>query len=486
MVVHACDSAERRLSARLLESSGFTGAFLCVKYVTFMPVLANLVCIWCCARYVKARSNSTHWIGEIVLLPSFGMKRLVGLICVTLFVLSACGGGSNGADVAAVGDEGNADVGAVSDGAVSDEGNADEGAADGGAADGGAADGDAVDEGNQEPKTVLATTGIWSDVVSNVACVDFVDVEAIIPVGGDPHGYEPSLRDRERMENADLVVANGLGLEERLDDTLHAVEDAGTAVFRVGNHISTIGYGEGSGGDDHGHEEATHEEEAHDEHAHEEEAHEEEAHEEEAHDEHAHEEEAHEEEAHDEEGHDDHGHGSGDDPHVWFDPVRVSEVLSELAHHLIDDAGLDTDAVEECLSDYQAELAALDAEIKDLVANLPVGNRKLITNHHALGYFADRYGFEVIGAVIPSTSTMAETNPAQLEELAELIEHEQVNAIFAETQHATDEADVLAARVGDIEVVTLYTGSLGPPGSGADTYVGFMRTNTRLIVDALS
>lgn len=394
-----------------------------------------------------------------MLLPSFGMKRLVGLICVTLFVLSACGGGSSGTDVGAVSDAGNVDAGTVSDNESGDVA-------------------EVSDEADQEPKTVLATTGIWSDVVSSVACVDFVDVEAIIPVGGDPHAYEASLRDRERMENADLVVANGLGLEERLDDTLDAVEDAGTAVFRVANHISTISYAEESGGHDHGHDEETHadEEEAHDDHAHEEEVHEEEGH-----DDHG-----HEEEMHEEEGHDDHGHGSGDDPHVWFDPVRVSAMLPELAHHLVDDAGLDAAAVDECLSSYQAELAALDAEINDLVANLPVSNRKLITNHDALGYFADRYGFEVIGAVIPSTSTMAETNPAQLEKLAELIEHEQVKAIFAETQHSTDEADALAAQVGDIEVVTLYTGSLGPPGSGADTYVGFIRTNTRLIVDALS
>ena len=76
--------------------------------------------------------------------------------------------------------------------------------------------------------TVLATTGIWSDIVSNVACGGIVDVETIIPVGGDPHGFEPSLQDRERMENAALVVANGLDLEERLEDTLAAVEDSGT------------------------------------------------------------------------------------------------------------------------------------------------------------------------------------------------------------------------------------------------------------------
>ena len=102
-----------------------------------------------------------------------------------------------------------------------------------------------------------------------------------------------------------------------------------------------------------------------------------------------------------------------------------------------------------------------------------------------MAYFADRYGFEVIGTVLPSTSVLAETNPAQLEELAETIEHEGVKAVFAESVHSSDETEALASRVGDVEVVTLYTGSLGPSGSGAEDYVGFMRTNARLIVDAL-
>ena len=83
------------------------------------------------------------------------------------------------------------------------------------------------------------------------------------------------------------------------------------------------------------------------------------------------------------------------------------------------------------------------------------------------------------------TGAISETNPAQLEALAETIEHEGVKAIFAETLHSTDVADTLASRVDDVEVVTLYTGSLGPPGSGAEDYVGLMRTNARLIVDAL-
>ena len=299
---------------------------------------------------------------------------------------------------------------------------------------------------------IAVTTGIWSDIVANVACGGIADVETIIPVGGDPHGYESSLRDRERMESAALVVANGLELEHRLEDTLAAVAASGTPVFEAGALIESIPFSsevsEGGHGDDEG------ETDDHDEGEEEGEEKEENA-------------------------------GENEDPHVWFDPSRVSGVLGELARNLIRDAGLDSDQVESCLNDYQAELAALDAEIEELIQQVPVDSRKLVTNHDALGYFADRYGFEVIGTVIPSPIAMAETNPAQLEKLSETISHEGVKAIFAETQHSTDDAAALASRVGDVEVVALYTGSLGPPGSGAEDYVGWMRTNARLIVDAL-
>ena len=410
--------------------------------------------------------------------------------------------------------------------------------------------------------TILVTTGIWADIVSNVACDGLADIETIIPVGGDPHSYEPSLQDRARMENAALVVANGLELEEALEDTLEAVAESGTPVFEFAEGMETIPFSfegahhHGEGEDEEGHDEGEEEEEEgqeghhdeddedeadeeeghhdeddedeadeeeghhdeddedeadeeeghHDEddedEADEEEGHhdeddEDEADEEEGHHDEDDEDEADEEEGHhdeddddegdEEEGHDDEeeGHGSGGDPHVWFDPQRVSGALPNLAQVLTSDVGLDSAAVEACLSSYLAELEAVDAEVAAKVEQLPAASRKLVTNHEALGYFADRYGFELIGTVIPTPASMAQASPAGLEELAEIIEHEGIKAIFAETLHSVDDVEALADRVGDVDVVTLYTGSLGPPGSGAETYVDFMRTNADLIVDAL-
>ncbi|MYH76161.1 MAG: zinc ABC transporter substrate-binding protein, partial [Acidimicrobiaceae bacterium] len=220
-----------------------------------------------------------------------------------------------------------------------------------------------------------------------------------------------------------------------------------------------------------------HDDEGHDDHdEHDDEGHDD--HDDEGHDDH----DEHDDEGH---GHHDHAHGA-EDPHVWFDPHRVAEALPVLAQALTAHAGLDPAAVEACMNSYRAELEAVDAEIAAKVAQLPPESRKLVTNHDAFAYYAARYGFEVIGTVIPSLSSMAEANPAGLEELAEIIEHEGIRAIFAETQHSGDDIEALADRIGGVEVVTLYTGSLGPPGSGAETYTGYLRTNTDLIVDSLN
>jgi zinc/manganese transport system substrate-binding protein len=266
--------------------------------------------------------------------------------------------------------------------------------------------------------TVVATTSIWADIVSNLACGEIAEVESLVPPGADAHAFEPSLADRERLEAASLVVANGLGLEGGLDGTLEAVEADGTAVFRVAEHES--------------------------------------------------------------------GENEGDDPHIWFDPVRVADALPALAAALTSEGGLEAGAVDACLTAYTAELTALDAEMAEILATVPDDRRVLVTNHETLGHFADRYGFEVIGTIVPAPSTLAESSPSQLEALAEAIEATGAPAIFVEREDASSEADTLAEQVGDVSVVALHTEGLGEPGSGAETYVGFLRTNAQAIAAALA
>lgn len=301
------------------------------------------------------------------------------------------------------------------------------------------------DEGTADGPVVVATTSIWADVVANVACGGLVEVVTIVPAGGDPHAFEPSLADRGAMDDAELVVANGLGLEEGLEDTIDASERSGTAVFRIADHVDSIPTFFDTHDEDHEGDDPDGDDHHGDEHDHE-----------------------------------------GDDPHIWFDPARIAGALDDLGAALVASADVDADLVAACVADYRAELEAVDAEIVALVADLPESRRKLVTSHDSMGYFADRYGFSVVGTVIPAPSTLAQASPAQLEDLAETIESAAVPAIFAEVQHSTADVEALANRVGDVAVVTLDTGSLGVPGGGADTYIGFLRTNAAAIVTALS
>ncbi|MYB81369.1 MAG: zinc ABC transporter substrate-binding protein [Acidimicrobiales bacterium] len=159
-------------------------------------------------------------------------------------------------------------------------------------------------------------------------------------------------------------------------------------------------------------------------------------------------------------------------------------MLGELADELIH-AGADADTVNRCLDAYRAALGDADAEIAEILDSVPADRRIMITNHDSFGYFADRYGFEVVGTVIPSTSTGAESNPALLEELAEIIEHEGVPAVFSETTTGDADIQALATAAGDIAVVQLLTGSLAPAGQDGDTLIGMLKFNAHAIADAL-
>ena len=149
--------------------------------------------------------------------------------------------------------------------------------------------------------------------------------------------------------------------------------------------------------------------------------------------------------------------------------------------------GIDANIVTEATEAYHGELEALDAEVEALVADIPAENRVLITNHEVFGYFADRYGFEVAGAIIPSGSTLDGTSAAGLAELAELITDEGVPAIFSDVSASDQLAQTLADEVGgDVQVVELFTESLGDSDSEGATYIDMVRTNATRIAGALA
>lgn len=287
---------------------------------------------------------------------------------------------------------------------------------------------------------VITSTNIWRDVVGAVVCDDLAEVEFVIPAGADSHEYEPALSDRARLAEADLIVVNGLDLEEGLMPTIDAVADGdGVPVFAITDNVPELiefDTGESDEGDDHGHGTG-----------------------------------------------DDHGHG--DDPHVWFDPVGVAAALAPLADAIASATGLDRDRLAACADAYGAELLETADQMNELLAVVPAERRLLVTTHESLGYLADRFDFEILGTVLPTSSTLAESNPADLEDLARAIERAQVPAVFAEAEISSAGLDSLASRVGDVEVIALPTESLGEPGSETATYIDFLLTVATIIAAAL-
>ena len=143
------------------------------------------------------------------------------------------------------------------------------------------------------------------------------------------------------------------------------------------------------------------------------------------------------------------------------------------------------EAVQRCAERYAARLDAVDAEIAALVEGVPAVNRRLVTSHGALGYFADRYGFSLTGTVLPGTSTLARASPADVESLARRIDAERVPAIFTDSFASDDDVSSLVHRLDGVVAVPLLTESLGEPGTAADSYTGLLLTDAARIVEAL-
>ncbi|MEQ8438487.1 MAG: zinc ABC transporter substrate-binding protein [Ilumatobacter fluminis] len=406
-------------------------------------------------------------------------KANVAIVASAGLVLAACGSDDDTADEPAAETESSDD--AADDGAATDESS------------------EPADEPSGDLPTVVVTTNILGDVVTE-ALGGAAEVVTIMPVGADPHSFQASAQEIDVLMSADALIVNGGSLEESLLDVIESAEADGVPTFEALSAVETIEFGEGGHDHDHGDEDHAHDEDedhAHDEdedHAHDEdEDHAHDQDEDHAHDEdedHAHDEDEDEDHAHDEdeEGHDDHDHDhSGDDPHFWTDPMRMAAAVDGVVVFLQETVEFaDPAAVDASAEAYVAELTALNDEIEALVAEVPEDGRKLVTNHEAYGYFADAYGFEQIGAVIPSGSTVDGTSGGELAELVELVEAEGVPAVFSDNTASDELIQVLAEEAGGVEVVELLSGSLTKPGTEGDNYLDMQRVNAERISGALS
>ncbi|MEW5959307.1 MAG: zinc ABC transporter substrate-binding protein [Chloroflexota bacterium] len=292
-----------------------------------------------------------------------------------------------------------------------------------------------IDLADGQKLKVVATTSIVADLVKNVGG-DLIELQVLLPIGTDPHSFEPTPGDLATIAEAHLIFANGMGLEEFLNEMLKNA-GGGAALVEVSNGIEPRQMSQA--------EAQAHEAEEEEEHA----------------DEH-----------------------EGADPHTWTTPNNALIFVHNIEHALsaLDPANAKTYA--DHATTYEAELEQLDAWVKTQIQTIPAENRELVTDHTIFGYYADRYGLTQIGAIIPSFSTTAEQSAQELAGLEEIIKQQGVKAVFVGNTVNPGLEQRVAEDTGT-KLVQLYSDSLGPEGSGVETYVDYIKYNTHTIVDSL-
>jgi zinc/manganese transport system substrate-binding protein len=274
---------------------------------------------------------------------------------------------------------------------------------------------------------VVVTYAVLGAVVADLVG-DAAKVTVLMGDGVDPHDWAPSARDIESVMNADLVVANGMDLEEGLIDVLEQAEGDGVPVFHATDHITVRDLGEDGQGeeDEHGDE-------------------------------------------------DEHGHEAGD-PHFWVDPISMRDVVTALGVTLAE-VGID---VTDRADDLAGRLTELDEETRTTLDVVPADGRKLVTGHESMGYFADRYDFTLVGAVVPGLSSQGEVSAGELAALRDEIVAEGVPAIFTEVGTPAAVVEAIGQEAG-VQVVELPSHNLPEDGS----YVSFIRAISSAIAGAL-
>jgi ABC-type Zn uptake system ZnuABC Zn-binding protein ZnuA len=282
---------------------------------------------------------------------------------------------------------------------------------------------------------VVATTSIIGDVVANVGG-DAIELVALMDRGQDPHSYEPAARDLTAAAAADVLFINGWGLEQGLANDLATIgEDA--LVVAVSAGVEPLAFGEGRVGSGEWRVESEE---------------------------------------------------RGADPHVWLSVPNVMQWVRNVERVLsvLDPANVGV--YQANAEGYLAELEELDNYVREQVAEIPPEQRVMVTNHDTFGYFANEYGFAVLGTVLPASSTLAEPSASDLAGLVEMMTAEGACTLFTENTVSDQLVQTVSnelAHCDNVQVVRLYTDSLGPAGSGAESYLGMMQANMEAIVSGL-
>ncbi len=283
---------------------------------------------------------------------------------------------------------------------------------------------------NQGSLKVVATTTIVGDVVARVGG-EHIQLSVLLEPGTDPHSFQPTPKDLVLVEQADLVFANGFGLESFLGNMLQQAS-ASAQVVEVSEGIPPLLLAE---------------------------------------------------EDENEHTADEDEHGSGYDPHVWLDPHNIQVWVDNIAAALAAADPANAESYQSNAAAYQQELSDLDSWIIEQLASLPQERRLLVSDHYVFGYFARAYGFEVRGT-LTGFSSLSEPSAQELAALEDTILASGVRAIFVSTTVPTILAERVAADTG-VVMVPVYTGALSSAGGPAATYLDLMRYLVKAMVENL-
>lgn len=275
-------------------------------------------------------------------------------------------------------------------------------------------------------RTIAVTTGIWADLVRQVAGPD-ASVDQVIPDGASPHEFQLSARDRARIENDLLLVYNGADLEAGIP-----ISDIQVPKFAMAEHVGPLQRFRSAGSLEHPSAEA--------------------------------------------------GAAGGYDPHVWMDPTRVVTALPALAETLAKADPVHAAGYRARARAYAAKLRRLDAEMRRTLAAVPPQNRKLVTSHDALGYFADHFGFQVIATPFPASGPDAEATAQTVNEVEEAIRRAHVPTVFAQETDNPEVLEGIASRTG-VRIEEHLP--VEAPGDAAG-YIGMLRRDAEMIAAGLS
>ena len=284
--------------------------------------------------------------------------------------------------------------------------------------------------------TVAATTGVTADIAASVAG-PAAEVTQIVPDGASPHDFELSAQDRHTLEEADLVVANGSGLEAGIP-----LDELDAPTWELTEHAGELApleevEGHEHSEDEHSEEQADHTEEEGDEH--------------------------------------------GGDPHVWMDPTRVAAAAGSLADALGEADPAHADGYRARARAYAGELRALDGEVADTVSAVAPADRELVTSHDSFAYFATRYGFDVAATAFPATGAEAEASAARLRDVEQAVRDTGVPAVFAQEGDDPEALRLVAEETG----VEVEYGLLVESPGNAGSYEEMLRRDAELIARSL-